>query len=157
MQQMENTSKFEALNEGDKAYYRQRQRNRLHESVISLFVRRAEQQGLTKSDLAFITGKDKSIITRCLSAPSNLTLDTISDLMLAMDAEMGFEVLEFSEQEKLCHNFVHELLIDCDRNQNIWLTVRRDGQVASGDSCRSTFTSTKNHFRDIALRKLENA
>jgi len=127
MQQTENISGTEPLSEGDKAYYRQRQRNRAYEQIISLFVKLAEETGLSKTDLSIRTGKDKATITRCLSAPSNLTLDTISDLLLAMDAEMGFQVLQFSELDRLRPNYTHPLIIKCEKPENLWLSVKVHG------------------------------
>lgn len=52
--------------------------------------------------------RDPAQITRWLSAPSNLQLDTISDLLLAMGAEMDHSIVRFAERSK--PNFVHPML-----------------------------------------------
>jgi len=68
-----------------RAYFQQRLRNTFFEFLLSCF---AEQQkhGLTKAKLARRIGKTPDVVNRWLSAPSNLTLDTISDLLLGIAA-----------------------------------------------------------------------
>lgn len=65
---------------GVQEYFRQRQRNRFYELVIREFLK----SGLTKAALARRMGRKPEQITRWLSAPSNWTLDTVSDLLLAI-------------------------------------------------------------------------
>jgi transcriptional regulator with XRE-family HTH domain len=76
----------------DIEYFRGRQRNHIFQMLVSFFLKKAEEDGLTKKRLAEILGKEPSQITRWLAGPGNLTLDTISDLLLAMGAEMKPEV-----------------------------------------------------------------
>lgn len=83
---------------GDIFYYRQRQRNRVYSAVLSEFVRLAETQGLTKKELAFRLGKEPAQITRWLSGPGNWTLDTVSDLLLAMGCELDHEVASIARR-----------------------------------------------------------
>lgn len=71
----------------DISYYRQRYKNRVFGALISFFASEAERVGLTKGDIATRLGKDPAQITRMLSNPSNMTLDSVSDLLLAMEAE----------------------------------------------------------------------
>jgi len=76
------------ISAGDIAYYRERQRNRVFETVWMEFVHQSETEGLTKKTIAERLGKNPSQITRWLSGPANLELDTVSDLFLAMNSEM---------------------------------------------------------------------
>lgn len=77
------------------AYYQQRLRNRAFEAVLAYFEQRAVQEGLTKKELARRLGKDPSQITRWFSGPGNWTLDTVSDLLLAMGAEPELAISTF--------------------------------------------------------------
>ena len=104
---MENTSKV-ALKRRDRAYYQQRQRNRVFAAIVELFAEEAEKGRVTKKILADLLGKDPSQISRWLSVPSNLELDTISDILLAMDAEMDHRIVRLAERPKA--NYVHPLI-----------------------------------------------
>ncbi len=68
------------LSPGTLAYFRERQRNRVHEVVLQEFLK----SGITKADLARRLGKDAAQITRWLAAPGNWEIDTISDFLLAI-------------------------------------------------------------------------
>lgn len=93
----------------DIAYYRQRYRNRVFEKVVSFITEQAQQGRLTKKDIAERLGKDPALLSRLLNQPSNLTLDTISDLLLAFDAEAEPpEIVLF--REKRAPNYVHPLI-----------------------------------------------
>lgn len=69
-----------------RAYFQQRLENRIFGFLLEKFME-AQKNGLTKAILARRIGKSPEVITRWLGAPSNLTLDTISDLLLAISAE----------------------------------------------------------------------
>jgi hypothetical protein len=68
-------------------------------------VEEADRCGLTKKAIALRLGKEPSQITRWLSGPGNWTLDTLSDLLLAMDAELDPTIARFSESAT--PNYVH--------------------------------------------------
>ncbi len=104
----ENTSANEQLRQFDISYFQQRQRNRVFEQVIRHFAEKARAEHISKKHLAQKLGKDPSQITRWLAAPTNWTLDTISDLLLAMDAEMNFQIAPFSEQT--VSNYFHPIM-----------------------------------------------
>lgn len=72
---------------GKIAYFRARLRNRLYDLVVSEFLRQTSANNLSKADLARRIHRRPEQVTRWLSAPSNWTLDTLSDLLLAMGAE----------------------------------------------------------------------
>lgn len=93
---MANTSN-EPLSERDIYYFRQRFQNRVFQAVVAYFADRAETLGVTKKQIAERLGKDPAQITRWLSGPGNLTLDTVSDLLLALDAEMSSDVVPFDD------------------------------------------------------------
>src|SRR3990167_9383585 len=99
----------------DIEYFRERQRNNIYQAVISHFAKKAEE-GLTKKEVAEILKKDPAQITRWLSGPGNLTLDTISDLFLAMGAEMKHEVISLGESKT--NDFLHLKLESFPRSGN---------------------------------------
>jgi hypothetical protein len=82
----------DVLSAGDLAYFRERQSNRVYEAVFKAFV----GAGITKADLARKLKKKPEQITRWLSGPGNWTLDTVSDLLLALGSEMTFVVTNFN-------------------------------------------------------------
>lgn len=84
---MENTSKVEPIKKRELYYYRRRFLNRVFSSLAKFFADEAKANGATKSMIAKRLGVDPSQITRWLSHPSNLTLESISDILLALDAE----------------------------------------------------------------------
>jgi hypothetical protein len=107
---MADTSKEDkaVISTRDRAYYRRRQQNRIYGEIAALFAEEAEAGRMTKRKLAELLGKDPAQVTRLLSEPSNLEIDTISDYLLAMDAEMDSRVVRFSERAK--PNYMHPLI-----------------------------------------------
>ncbi len=70
---------------GKLAFFRERFRDRLYELVLSEFLAR-EAEGLTKAEVARRIGRRPEQVTRWLGAPGNWTLETVSDLLLAISA-----------------------------------------------------------------------
>lgn len=102
----------------DLAFYRQRLKNRVFASIAQFFADEAKAGRATKKDIADVLGRDPAQITRWLNAPSNMTLETISDLLFAMDAEPGHMTIErFADKPK--PNFVHRLI---GQEMPIWPT-----------------------------------
>jgi hypothetical protein len=69
-----------SLSLGLLAYFRERQRNRIHQLLLSEFLK----SGMTKTQLANRMGRSLSRVTKWLSAPGNWELDTVSDFFLAI-------------------------------------------------------------------------
>jgi hypothetical protein len=105
---MENTSKLSAVSDRDMFYYRQRSKNRLFETITAFFAEEAERRGITKRDIAECLKRDPAQITRWLTSPSNLTSDTISDLLLSLGAEMDYSVARFADRP--APNEMHPLI-----------------------------------------------
>lgn len=96
---MENTSKaHKTIPRRDRAFYRRRQQNRVHAALAAFFVEEAQAGRMTKKKLAELIEKDPAQITRWLTEPGNLEIDTISDILLAMGAEMDHRVVRFSDR-----------------------------------------------------------
>ncbi len=70
-----------------RAYFRQRQRNRLHDLVLRKFREASKEDGLTRANLARRMGRAPAVVTRLLQSPGNWRLDTLSDMLLAIAGE----------------------------------------------------------------------
>lgn len=66
---------------GSLGYFRARNRHRLYSLVIDEF----ERSGISQATLARRLRKSPEVICRWLGAPGNWRLDTISDLLFAID------------------------------------------------------------------------
>jgi hypothetical protein len=69
-----------------RAYFQQRLRNRVFNFLLERFIS-AQKEGMSKASLARRIGKTPDIINRWLGAPTNLTLDSLSDLLLGIGGE----------------------------------------------------------------------
>ena len=94
-------SDVKAMDSDDIVYYRERNRNKVYAAVVSLFSKLVETERLTKREIAFRLGKEPAQITRWLSGPSNWTLDTVSDLLLAMGRELDYKVSSVDSPKEL--------------------------------------------------------
>lgn len=104
-------SRNDKIGEREASYYRQRLKHRFFANLIEKFASRAEQAGLTKAKLSILTGKDPATINRMLALPSNMTLDSISDLALALgcEPEISFEEFENHPRHNICHPWMDDL------------------------------------------------
>jgi transcriptional regulator with XRE-family HTH domain len=78
-------------------YFRERLRHRLHAAILDAFSRRAQEKGFKQADLARRIHKTRAQIGKWLSTQSNLTLDSISDLMVGLG--MDFDSFPFTPIE----------------------------------------------------------
>ncbi len=106
---MKSFTKNAAKSARDIAYYRRRYENCCFEKLVAWIAEECQKQQITKKDLAERMGKDPGQVSRLLSAPSNLTLNTISDLLLAFDAEAEPpEIVLFKDRS--APNYIHPLI-----------------------------------------------
>jgi hypothetical protein len=90
-------------------YFRQRYKNAVFAKLQSFFCEEAEKNGITKATIATRLNRDPAQITRWLSSPGNLTLDTFSDLLFAMEAEAEPPVIvKLNEQRE--PNYMNPLI-----------------------------------------------
>ena len=72
--------------EAKRVYFQTRLRNRVFNFILNKFLKET-RNGLTKAGLARRIGKTPDVINRMLGAPSNLTLDSVSDLLIGIAAQ----------------------------------------------------------------------
>jgi hypothetical protein len=91
--------------ESKRVYFQERFRGRIFDFLIDRFSLE-QQNGLTKAKLARRIGKTPEVINRWLGAPSNLTSDSISDLLLGIcGEEMGMNGLSLLNRNPV--NYIH--------------------------------------------------
>lgn len=106
---MVDTTKVDIKRDRDVFYYRKRLKNRIFMRLALFFSEENERTGITKKDIARRLKKDPAQISRWLSGPSNLTLETLSDLLLALDAEADPPlIVRFRDRPK--PNYAHPLI-----------------------------------------------
>jgi transcriptional regulator with XRE-family HTH domain len=91
-----------------KLYFRQRLRNRIYEDVIKAIEEAAATTGVKQKDIAQKLDLRPSQVSRWLSGPANWGVDTVSDLLWSIDAELDFHVRLFRDRKK--KNYFHPML-----------------------------------------------
>jgi hypothetical protein len=88
---------------GKRAYFQERLRIRIFNFLLEKFAK-AQSGGLNKTLLAKRIGKTPDVVNRWLGQPSNLTIDTISDLLLGIAAE-ELELNSSSPLHQVANNY----------------------------------------------------
>jgi len=88
-------------------YFEEELRRRLHSVILDAFKRRVIELGLTQKKLAKRIHKSPVTINRWLSTSSNLTLDSISNLMVGLG--MSFDSFPFTPIEKTLDDAEHRV------------------------------------------------
>ena len=94
---MKKYSSKEVIPLSELSYFRERTKTAVFNLILTQFEHKAETEGLTKKQLADKLRQDKALITRWLANPSNMTLEKVSDLLLAMGAEMKPRAISLTE------------------------------------------------------------
>jgi hypothetical protein len=76
-----------SLSKGTRAYFRARTRNRLYNLVMQKYREHRAGEKLTQVEIARRMGRRPEVVNRLLMGPRNWTVDTISDLLLAIAGE----------------------------------------------------------------------
>jgi hypothetical protein len=93
---------------GKLAFFRERFRDSLYDLVLSEFFKE-EKLGLTKAAIARRIGRKPEQITRWLAAPGNWTVETVSDLLLAISrAEPHINLSKLSSLPDRNHQYADD-------------------------------------------------
>src|SRR5690349_20959525 len=87
----------EAIPSSKLAYFRGRLANRIHELVLQEFARQEAQGRISRAELARRIDRKPEQVTRWLGSPGNWTLETVSDLLLGMQAELSVGITSLSD------------------------------------------------------------
>lgn len=137
---MENFSNEWGKKPREMYYFRQRFKNRVFANLQSFFASECDRNGITKKDIALRLRKDPSQITRWLSSPSNLTIDTLSDLLFAMEAEANPpEIVSLRDRRQ--SNYMNPLMSK----------ILNDGRVQTEQSSLAFVTKTTGTTQLIAI------
>lgn len=85
---------------GKLAYFRARLSNKIHELVLSEFMRLERENKINRAELARRVGRKPEQVTRWLGAPGNWTIETLSDLLLGMGCEPALSISSLAESTK---------------------------------------------------------
>jgi DNA-binding phage protein len=81
-------------------YFHGLSQDEAHELVMEIFLKMAQTDNITRAFLARRLGKSPEQITRWLSAPGNWTLDTFTNLLLAMGYRPTFGAERLSDMRQ---------------------------------------------------------
>lgn len=84
----------------------------IYNELFQAYEQKKEKEGLTKKEIAVRLNKDQAAITRWFNGNGNMTLETVSDLMWAMDHRPTFQAIECNEIEE---NNVSWHQVKCDQ------------------------------------------
>ncbi len=108
-----------------RAFFQERLRGRVFEFILKAFLEETTN-GLTKAKLARRIGKRSEVINRWLGSPSNLELDSISDLLLGIGAlEPNLSASSYLDRGPANYSHSRGLLMQEDVNQATGCQPRR--------------------------------
>jgi DNA-binding phage protein len=124
------------------AYFQARLKNRIHDIVVNHYLHLQKEEGLTKAELARRLKTRPEQITRWLSAPGNWQLDTVSNLLLAMQAEPDFSISKLADRR--FNNFSHELAVSSQTaGPNPTTSVEPDDSVPLEPATKTLASTTQ--------------
>ncbi len=136
----------DTLSPSVREYFEARLRHRLYDLVISVFI----ASGQTRSQLAKRVGKRPEQITRWLSGPGNLTLDTASDLLLGIcGAELAMKLEYPANKTQQAPRYPEALLKATHRSRQRASFYQTN--VSVGDSRMKTVADSKAVFAVTTL------
>lgn len=126
------------------SFFREHFRGEINDQLIESF----EASGLSKADIARKLDRRPEQITRWLSAPCNLEIDTISDLALSMGLVPKIRLEKIAENN--CNNMVHSFIYVISDFES----KSTSGQFVLHES--NSYDSSSKESKGMGVRKLPN-
>jgi hypothetical protein len=123
------------------ALFAERNKNQAYNSVITALEEAARDQSLTRRHIAGRIGRKPPQVTKWLSGPSNWTLDTISDLLFAIDATMDYNVI--FNKDRAIRNEFHPLSPQQINTKNFLPSVFSATSVSQSDTKNTNVTANE--------------
>lgn len=136
------------IDPADLAYFQGRLRNNIFDLIARRFREQHDATGLTKAILARRLGRRPEVITRYLNAPSNMTIETISDLLFGICGE-ELDPLSSAVDAKV------EITNDLESSNVLRLSSRADDKPNSLKPQPSGWPNSNDNARsELGSRKL---
>jgi len=85
----------------ERAFQKEVLQTSVYGAFMSVIETRKEENGLTQANLATLTGKDKTGVSKLLSEPKNWTIRTVSDLCVALDVQFLFCLIDNTHETRV--------------------------------------------------------
>jgi hypothetical protein len=83
----------------DRFYFRARLKNNIFHELLECFYAQSKSGKMNKKSIADVLGKDAGWVSRQFAGPRNLELETLSDLLLAMDSELEVKAVPIRKSQ----------------------------------------------------------
>src|SRR6266446_7694343 len=90
-------------------YLHARAQNKAHDCVLAVFADEAGARGINRAYIARRLRKRPEVVSRCLTAPGNWTLDTLGELLGSMGYDVDINARSF--RNPILPNRVHDMAI----------------------------------------------
>lgn len=138
------SSTVEAIPEDEFAYYSRRLQNRVFGAMVNAFADEVRAGHISRAKLAKKINKSPEQITRWLSQPSNMKLDTISRIYCGLGAEMKDPSAAFF-RDAVRPNYAHPLVRELAHPQQELDQKHRIEIKYFDDRKQEQVSSTSNH------------
>ena len=108
---------------GKIAYFRGRLTNRIHALILTEFERLSREGQISKARIAKRIGRKPEQVTRWLGSPGNWTIETLSDLSLAMGYEPAVSLQSLYPSRQISSSAI-------DTRDNVYLFPLQPGNSA---------------------------
>ena len=134
------------------AYNSRRLQNDIFNEIIKAFVEEVKSGRISRATLAKRIGKEPAQITRWFSGPANLTLNTISTILLGMDAELDAKVV-FSRDMSI-PNYAHPLAdsLESIMSSTDWKNIGQVITLGEVSHPKTTSSSKETETANLLLR-----
>lgn len=84
----------------------------MESQLRDMFIKRAEESGLTQAALADKLGIGRSAINRRLRGQSNMTLETVADMVWGVGGCIDVEIFDPADRPQVNHGLVQDIRLE---------------------------------------------